>query len=200
MIKVCIPTTIGRRQRLSNCIRAVAENSNYPHELVIFENSLGGWVVAVRKMIKDLGSDPVVVIGDDTLPQKDWLAILANAYVARFPNKEGLAQPDDGHHKGRIASYPMATPAYLLHWIYSGYKHNYADKELRNAASSRGEYLWVAESKVTHQHYEEHPELYDETYDLQKGTRGDDRALYNQRETASNHYQNLKAIVWDELI
>lgn len=198
MIKVCIPTTAGRRQRLLECVRAVSENSNYPHEIVIFENSLGGWVMAVREMIKDLGEDPVVVIGDDTLPQPDWLKILVSAYGAKFPNKEGLAQPDDGSHKGRIASYPMATPKYLLKWLYSGYKHNYADKELRNVALSRGEYLWVPESKVIHRHFEKHPELYDDTYALQKNTRDEDRALYHQRDLVSNHYQDLEAIAWDE--
>lgn len=197
MIKVCIPTTPERRQRLLDCVRAVQENSNYPHELVVFENLLGGWVGAVRGMIKDLGEDPVVVIGDDTIPQSDWLKILVSAYAERFPNNDGLAQPDDGSHKGRIASYPMATPQFLLRWIYSGYKHNYADKELKNVAQSRGLYLWVPESKVVHRHYEVHPELYDSTYALQQKTRSGDQALYSQRSRVSSNYQNLEAIPWD---
>lgn len=197
MIKVCIPTTPGRRLRLFKCVKAVQDNSSYPHEVVVFENSLGGWVPAVREMIKDLGEGLVVVIGDDTIPQPDWLKILVSAYMERFPNNDGLAQPDDGIHHGRIASYPMATPAYLLRWIYSGYKHNYADKELRNVAAARGEYLWVSESKVVHIDANVRPELYDETYALQRDTRSKDKQLYAQRSTASGNYQNLGAIPWD---
>mgnify|MGYP001559889138 CR=1 FL=1 len=199
VIKVCIPTTLGRRQRLQECIRSVQENSGYPHELVVFENSLGGWVAAVREMVMDLGDDPVVVIGDDTLPQPDWLKTLVGAYTKRFPDNDGLVQPDDGSHRGRIASYPMATPRFLLAWIYSGYRHNYADKELKKVAEAMGKYLWVPESKVIHKHYEKHPELFDETYALQKETRESDRLLYVQRETVSGQYKDLRAIPWDKI-
>jgi len=180
------------------CVKAVQQNSNYPHELVIFENLLGGWVRAVREMIKDLGEDPIVVIGDDTLPQPDWLKILVESYKERFPRNDGLAQPDDGLHRGRIASYPMATPRFLQRWIYSGYKHNYADKELRNVAQTKGMYLWVAESKVVHLDRNVRPELYDDTYALQEKTRSEDQVLYKQRSLASNQYQNWETILWDE--
>lgn len=198
MIKVCIPTTPGRRVRLLECIKAVQDNSNYPHELVVFENQLGGWVAAVREMVKDLGEDPVVVIGDDVLPQPDWLKILVVAYQKKFPNQDGLVQPDDGSHNGRIASYPMATPQYLRRWIYSGYVHNWADKELKKVSEAQGHYLFVPEAKTIHRHHEVYPELYDETYALQKDTEPKDKELYRQRETASNGYRNPEKIGWDE--
>lgn len=198
MIKVCIPTTPGRRVRLLECVKAVQDNSNYPHELVVFENQLGGWVAAVRQMIKDLGNDPVVVIGDDVLPQPDWLKILVAAYQGKFPNQEGLVQPDDGRHRGRIASYPMATPQYLLRWLYSGYIHNYADKELKKVSEAQGRYLWVPEAKTIHMHFEVYPELYDDTYALWKVTEPKDRKLFYEREAASKNYQNPEAIDWDK--
>lgn len=198
MIKVCIPTTPERRKRLLDCINSVQANSGYPHEVVVFENLLGGWVKAVREMLKDLGRDPVVVIGDDAAPQSGWLKILVNAYSQKFPNSDGLVQPDDGGHRGKIASYPMATPQYLLRWLYSGYFHNYADKELRDVSVTRGKYLWVPESKVVHLHFSTNPDLYDQTYALQKKTGRKDRLLYEKRRSASNNFQNLELIDWDE--
>lgn len=194
-IVVCVPTTPGRKERLKECLAAIEENSkNVDYELFVFENELGGWVAAVREMMNRLPKDQlVVIIGDDCIPQPNWLRPLVDKFNEKFPDKDGLAQPDDGIWGGRIASYPVATAGYLLDWIYPGYVHYYADEELATAAREQHKYLYVPNSKVVHRGGDD-KELWDETYEKESKFGNQDKLLFDHRRESSNHYTSLEKI------
>lgn len=199
-ITVCIPSTPERRKVRRECIKHIKENSNFDHEIFVFENELGGWVPAVREMMRQLPKDQlVVVIGDDCLPQPNWLEPLYITHKRHFPEGVGLCQPDDGIWGGSIASYPCATAEYLLRWIYSGYVHYHADEELAMLARARGQYRYVPVSGVIHNNPNREGEPpADETYAKEQKNIEADKSLFWERREKSNHYSDFFVLDWDK--
>lgn len=199
MVTICIPTTPERRERLKTCIDYIQSNADIDYSILVYENQLGGWVPAVRAMLKPLKEDELVfVIGDDCWVTPRSLSKLLDAYNTAFPDKDGLAQPNDQAWHGNIASYPLATAGYLLKYTYSGYIHAHADEELACVAKKRNKYIYVPEVIVNHRHYQKCPEVvYDETYKLQENTWQGDKRLFDERKGKSNDYENWQILEWD---
>lgn len=177
-IIILIPTTPERRERLARCIESVRENSNHPHVIMTFENTIG-WVGAVREMLSKLNPYSLaVIINDDCVPQKDWLKIL---YASHLMHPDHLLQPNDGIMQGKVATMPFATVGYLLENIYDGYKSYYADTELTDRAIRQNRYGYVPEAIVTHEHWSNGQASKDQTYHSQEVNLEHDRALYESR-------------------
>jgi GT2 family glycosyltransferase len=173
MIKILIPTTKERRTRLNDCLNAVRDNSNYKHSILIYEGNDGGYVNAVHKMLEGI-SGLVCVIGDDMIPQKDWLKYLAEAY------NDNLVFPDDGISNGKLATAFLCDADYLRKYLHKGYSHLYSDKELTEVSRLLGKLKYVPESKVIHNHWST-GSVKDQTYLSQDETRYKDRELFKSR-------------------
>jgi hypothetical protein len=178
-VTIFIPTTRERRKRLNDCLDAVRDNSNYPHRILIYEGNDGGYVNAVHKMLEDING-LVCVIGDDMIPQKDWLKILMDNYNDNF------VYPDDGLRHERIATTFVCEADYLRKYLYKGYRHNFSDTELTEVSRLLGKLKYVPEAKIIHNHFTNGAEK-DETYKAQDKTFQKDKDLFNSRK-ANNFY------------
>ena len=179
MITIVIPTTEERRQRLEDCLTAVKNNSNYPHRILIYEGNDGGYVNAVHKMIEDING-LVCVIGDDMIPQKDWLKYLVEAY------DDNLVFPDDFISNGTLATAFLCSADYLRKYLHKGYSHLYSDTELTEVSRILGKLKYVPKSKVIHNHYIKGAKM-DNTYLSQNLTKDKDKDLFSKRK-ANNFY------------
>lgn len=179
MITVVIPTTKERRSRLEECLNAVRDNSNYPHSILIYEGNDGGYVNAVHRMIEDING-LVCVIGDDMIPQKDWLKHLVEAY------DDNLVYPDDGIQHKNMATVFLCNADYLRKYLHKGYSHLFSDTELTEVSRILGKLKYVPESKVIHNHYITGAPM-DNTYLSQNETKDKDEALFNERKS-NNFY------------
>jgi hypothetical protein len=197
-VLVCIPTTPERRARVDSCLYHIRKYSNIGCSVLIHENSLGGWVPAMRSIMKSLQPAQLVcVLGDDCEPQEGWLEPLETAFRLNFPDGDGIVQPNDNTWNGLIASYPVTTAGYILKWAYSGYTHNFCDNELAETARKRGKYIYVPESLVLHKHHSNSEVSYDETYKLQELSSSKDQDLYNQRKKDSEDFSKPENLNYD---
>jgi len=182
---ILIPTTKERRPRLQKCLEAIWA-STIPCMVVIYENSGGGWVKNIHKMLENINR-LCFCIGDDCVIAPDCLEILLKTYET-LPNKEEwLLQPYERFSEGRIAQMPFAHSDILKKYIHKGYFQNYSDTELTEVMKQRGRYLYVPEAKLDHQHFMGGAE-YDETYKLSHDKGDEDRILFEKRR--ANNYED----------
>jgi hypothetical protein len=179
LITIVIPTTPERRNRLQECIRAIRDNSNYPHRILIYEGNDGGYVKAVHRAVENING-LICVIGDDMIPQNNWLRYLAEAY------NDNLVFPDDGISNGKLATAFLCDADYLRKYLYIGYSHLYSDRELTAVSKMLGKLQYVPKSKVIHNHWSTGAKK-DETYLAQDNTRNSDKTLFFNRK-ANNFY------------
>lgn len=183
IITVVIPTTPDRREQTARCVRAVVENSNYPHRILVYENTDGGWVPAVHNAIADIDGY-VALLGSDTIPQKDWLKNLAEAFFANFPKGDGVAEPfNEFNHGGELCQHPLAHSNTIKKYLFKGYTHWYSDNDFTDQVVYNGLYLYVPNAVVEHHHFLNHKAPMDETYRIifNKETNEKDRRLYEER-------------------
>ena len=168
IIKICITSTLERRERLQRSIHHIRNHSNYPHMIVLYEDEeRNGCIGPTRKILSSIKEDDlVIVLNDDMVPEPNWLKILVEAYLKAFPNLDGLAQPEDTIQHGKIATCPMATPKFLLEHWRPEYNHLYGDEELTLRAKMLGKYIYVPESVVVHEHPSRGFALNDPNYHL----------------------------------
>ena len=179
-INICITTTAGREIRLTKCLTAIEQNSNYPYILSLYtDKELTGCIKPTRLMLESLNPNHLaIVLNDDMVPEKDWLKILVHEYTKRFPNYDGLAQPKDTIQNGSIATCPMATPKFLLEHWRPEYHHMFGDTELTERAKYLKKYLYVPESVVVHEHLTEQQ---DPNYQHANKWTDIDHATYKER-------------------
>jgi hypothetical protein len=150
------------------------------------ENSGGGWVKNIHKMLENING-VCFCVGDDAILAPDCLEKLMNAYEA-LPNKEEwLLEPDEQFSHGAIAQFPFAHSDLLKKYIHKGYFQNYSDTELTEVMKKKGRYLYVPEAKLDHQHFMSGA-VYDETYKLSHSKGQDDQRLFNLRK--QNNFEN----------
>lgn len=194
MITVCIPTVPKREQRLQVCLDALKQNTPEKHELLVYTNNDGGWVKACRNMLKDLKDRFVIILGDDAIPQKDWLKNLESATL----NHDSLFCVNDLVFKDSVAVFPAGPASYIRKYLYAGYNHYGADSELTQIAKAQDRFVWVPDSIIHHHHFV-HPstssapldDVYAECWSQYK--RKDER-LFRERCKASDKFKNLKGI------
>jgi hypothetical protein len=200
MIVIAIPTTPERTSRLANLISFIEKNSDTSYGVYFYPNLLGGIVPAMREMMKQLNPKQLVcVLGDDCEPAPNWLKILVETFESKFPDGDGLVQPNDGTGRnGGIASYPVCTAEYLLKWAYSGYTHNFCDEEMALTAKQRGKYAFVPTSIGNHRHHSNTPGVVrDETYKLEDESAFGDKELFGQRRDLSGNFTHREVLAYD---
>ena len=160
LISIIIP--VIRPDKAERCRKAIIDNSGIPasqYEIVTEEDSDRiGAPKMVKKMTDSCQGELVCFLGDDTIPQKDFLKHALEA-MAGLPDGWGLVGFDDNIRiKGTIkaAAHWLADKRLLPlvggEFFHTGYRHCWCDNELCVRASELGRYVFCEDAYVFHDH------------------------------------------------
>jgi len=158
-VSIVIPT-LGRQEKLQRLLKLIDENANYPdYEVIVqednFENRQGA-PKTLKKGVERSTGDLVMFLGNDVIPQKDFLILAVMKMANTFPDMDGLVGLNDGYWHGELATHWLASKKLLPYldgeFFHTGYKHCGCDNELTERCRMRGKYVWCEESKVYHDH------------------------------------------------
>lgn len=204
MIKVCIPTVPERKEKLRKCLDAIKKNTEEDLSWFIYTNNAGGWVKACHEMLEKLSDEKMVIIlGDDALVQKGWMTALLAAVEKHGEDKFYCV--NDGKFKQSIAVFPCARVSYLRRYLYRGYGHYAADTELTAIAKAQGNFVYVPDSVILHEHpiygsdglqVPEMDDVYKTSWNKWKKV---DESLFKQRRLSSDGFKDLSKIDMNEV-
>lgn len=195
MIKILVPTTKQRRERMHQFIASCSDNAGMEHQIVVFENALGGYVKAIRTLAATCSpTDIIMAANDDISFGKDWLKILYTALINAFPDGYGMAMGDDGIHGDKHATLPLVRADMFLQTCHGGYWHNFCDWEWYHIAKARGKFIYVPEAKTIHEHWSNNKAERDETYLLQVPYFETDKDLFWERYALSDGFKNWESL------
>lgn len=178
IITICIPTTHERNERLNELLQSIHENTqDMDYRILIYPNSLGGWVPAVHKALEDVDGY-VVLLGSDVVVKKDWLKNLWEAFIKQFPNRDGAAQPYDEIHQGGLCQHPLAHADTIRQYLDKDFIHNFSDNWMTEMLTSEGKYLYVPNAIIEHKHFVNKKAKKDKTYEKVFESYAKDQAVY----------------------
>lgn len=154
-VVVCIPTTPERRLRLQKCVESLTRYAGYPFVLCTYENQYVGAIAAIHAILDRLDPDALVWwIGDDVvLSERDTLRKLVERFEEKFPDRDGVVNPNDEIQHGRIITAPLATARILKEGQSKEFFHNFADNLFTDIMVSRGKYEYVEDVHIQHHHW-----------------------------------------------
>jgi len=156
--KVSIIIPVIRPIKAKRCIEAIKKNagvSESQYEIITeIDHEKVGCPVMVKRLVEKAKHELVMFLGDDTIPQKDFLKN-ALAAITTFPDKVGLVGLNDNHHDGnKLATHWMASKKLLPYldgeFFHTGYKHLRCDNELTERCIELGRYVWAKDAKIEH--------------------------------------------------
>ncbi len=187
MIYILIPTTKDRRPRLKELLASIEEHTqNVQHCVVIYENADGGWVKAIHNALQGINGY-VVVLGSDTVVEKDWLWNLWNTFITAFPKGDGAAEPFNELHGEKLCQHPLAHTDTIRKYLHEGYIHNFSDNEFTERLRSEGKLIFVPSAKIQHNHVNNGKAPMDETYKIVLNTDNyeHDSKLFSKRKATN---------------
>lgn len=141
------------------------ERAEIPADLVVLSDTYPGWAASVNLLCANVvpsSADIVVTGGDDMLPDPDHTADeLASEFFGHFPDGFGVMQPtgDGFMHCAEYCGSPWLGRGWIEHAytgegpMHPGYRHNWADHELRWVSDALGA-LWMRDDITqTHAHF-----------------------------------------------
>jgi glycosyltransferase involved in cell wall biosynthesis len=191
-VSIIIPT-LGREEKLKRCLEAIKANANYPedrYEVIVkqdsFENNIG-----VPKLLKlgvaESRGDMVMFLGNDCIPQPNFLILAVLRMLNEFPGNDGLIGLNDGQWGNNgPATHWLASKKLLSQlegeFFCTKYHHVGVDNELTARCKKMNKYVWCEQSKVIHEHFASGAEM-DEVYKLGWNEKNvaEDRALLAAR-------------------
>jgi len=166
-VSIIIP--VVREESAHRCIDAIKRNAGIPqssYEIVTEVDVEGiGCPRMVEKLTKKTKYDIVMFLGDDTVPQKDFLKNAIDA-MRKLPDEwgvVGLATEGPCHWLDNL--YDNVSP--LAHWMAhkkilqfipggnffsTDYRHCYCDNELKDIADELGRWIFAENSCIQHIH------------------------------------------------
>ena len=155
MNKVSIILPVIRPDRAARVLRLVEENAGYPHEVItaVDEERIGAPKM-VKKLVDQSNYDLVCFLGDDTLPEKDFLK---NAVATMNTRLDGWGLVGFNDKTGRYsATHWLAHKKLLKHtggyFFNPKYTHCYCDNELQERALLLRKYVFEESAVVLHEH------------------------------------------------
>lgn len=156
MVSIIIP--IIRPDRVWKCITAIKANAGIDdYEIVTAEDTKRiGCPLMVKGLVEETEGDLVCFLGDDTVPQPDFL-LNALAAMQTLPDGWGLVGLNDEHHNGnKLATHWLADKRLLPlldgEFFHTGYKHTQCDRELTLRCQQMGRYIWAKDAVIIHEH------------------------------------------------
>lgn len=175
MNKVSIIIPIIRKDSADRCKEAIKKNAGIPagqYEIVSIIDTGGiGCPKMVEKLTKHASHNLVMFLGDDTLPEKDFLkhALEAMESLPDGWGVVGLNTQDIRVENGNPLAHWMAHKKMLEHipggsFFSTEYAHCWGDNELKDIADDLGRWVWAEKSKIIHEHPINKTADYDEGY------------------------------------
>lgn len=170
-VSIVIPSI--RLDKCDRCVEAIKKNAGYENYEIIVEpddpENPQGATKTFKKGVERSTGDLVMFLGDDTIPQEDFLYHAVVAMHKNFPALDGLIGLNDGLWKnGELYTHWLASKKLLPHlggeFFHTGYVHCGCDSELMERCKQIGKAAWAENSKIIHDHPSAHG-WSDETYD-----------------------------------
>jgi len=194
-VSIIVPTIRpGNIKRLLSTITSNAgiQQSNY--EVIVMEDTNR---IGAPKMVKNLVAmakhDLVMFLGDDTMPQKNFLKNAIKT-MKKFPKMDGMVGLMDPNRKyGEAPTHWMASkqllPALGGEFFHTGYIHQYCDNELAARALKLGKLIMSEDSIIVHTHpgFSDKSKTFDEN--IKNCSDKDYKRVYSDK--ASEHDEKL---------
>ncbi len=159
-VSIVIPT-LGREDKLQTLLHNIKENAEYTNYEVIVESdsfeNRQGTPKTLKKGIEKSTGELVMFLGNDCIPEKNFLFLAVIAMIREFSNLDGLIGLNDGYwFGGDLSTHWLASKKLLPYlegeFFYTGYHHLGCDNELTERCRRIGKYFWAEEAKVYHDH------------------------------------------------
>lgn len=156
MISICIPTI--RPEKLQALILAIDINSGLPiseYEIRWIEDKYrAGCPETLKKLVDASRGDMVCFIGDDTMPEPDFLK---NALEAMSTLTDGWGVVGLNSQESRHAAHFLADKRMLdllpdRMFFHTDYKHCWCDHELTDIAIEHGRFVFADNARLKHNH------------------------------------------------
>jgi hypothetical protein len=161
LVSIIIPT-LGRPEKLHRLLVKIKENSGYDNYEVLvgtdeFPPNNMGVPKMVKKLVEQAKGDLVMYLGNDCVPEKNFLQLAVFRMAKTFPKMDGLVGLNDGYWKaGEFATHWLASKQLLPmlggEFFHTGYFHCGCDNELTEMCRKNGKYVWAEEAKIDHDH------------------------------------------------
>jgi len=169
MVSIILP--VIRPDRVWRCVVAIKANAGVDdYEIVtdVDEERIGCPKMVKQLVAKSIG-DLVCFLGDDTIPQPDFL-LNALAAMQDLPDGWGLVGLNDEHQNGnKLATHWLADKRLLPlldgEFFHTGYKHTRCDRELTIRCQQMGRYTWAKDAVIKHEHPVFGSAIVDEDYE-----------------------------------
>jgi len=173
--KVSIIIPVIRPEKVAKCVETIDRNAGVPtdqYEIVVEKDIDGvGCPKMVEKLVAMAQYDWVMFLGDDALPEKDFLKYALEA-MEGLPDGwgvVGLNTQDNNTMNGNPQAHWMAHRKMLEHipggrFFPTEYEHCYCDNELKDIAEELGRWVYAEKSLITHNHPVNKTAEYDEGY------------------------------------
>lgn len=158
MQKVSIIIPIIRPESAQRCIKAIKKNAGIDinqYEIVTgIDSDEVGCPKMVKRLVEKAKYNLVMFLGDDTVPQKDFLK---NALTAMESLPDGWGVVGLNTEPGNPVAHWMADKR-MLKYIDGGcffsteYKHCWCDNELKDIADELGRWKFAEDAKIEHKH------------------------------------------------
>lgn len=176
LVSIIIP--VIRPDKAKRCIEAIAKNAGVPHiaevppaelaqtncyEIVTEEDKKR---IGVTKMVKRLTEksrgDMVCFIGDDCIPQPDFLKNALRA-MAAIPDGWGMVSFNDNPNTTRSAAHWLCSKKLLPliggEFFHTGYQHCFCDDELLMKCQALNRYIYAFDAYIYHEHSAVHKDV-----------------------------------------
>ena len=159
-VSIVIPT-LGRAEKLQRCLKAIHDNAGYDnYEIIVEEDSFAdrqGAPKTLKKGADRSTGELVMFLGNDTIPQPNFLFNAVIAMYQNFPEADGLIGLNDMYWHGEFCTHFLASKKLLPmlgggEFLHCGYFHTACDNELTERCRQIGKYVWAENAKVYHDH------------------------------------------------
>jgi len=159
LTKVSIIIPVIRQHLLSDLILAIHDNAGIPindYEIVSeYDKDRIGAPKMVKKLTDKTKYNLVMFVGDDCVPQKDFVKNALEA-MNSLPDQWGIVGLNDMQRPlGEAPTHWLGHKKMLEYcgeFFHTGYIHQYCDNELFLWASTLGHYKMAKNAKILHNH------------------------------------------------
>lgn len=167
LVSIIIP--VIRPEKAKRCIEAIRKNAGiagqpeHSFEIITEEDTKRiGVTKMVKRLVEKSRGDAVCFIGDDCIPQPDFLKNALRA-MAAIPDGWGMVSFNDNPNTTRSAAHWLAHKKLLPilggEFFHTGYTHCFCDDELLIRCQQANRYIYAYDAVIYHEHSAVHKDV-----------------------------------------